>query len=253
MALIVMAAGSRGFRWTADGKSVLSAKSLAPLLETLVTPHALVCEPAFYDGLRDVRRHLEDWVAEQGHLLVPITQRSRVVLEAAGGERIEGRGLQRLYSIVVAGTQGLDRETTRGQGVWAVRDALDVAHALDLFDAAKRVLTVAIDASGPYQSLDALSRHALGDGASYSDDVLLAAYRVASVAGNRDAYERYLGLTADAHGDIARTIKGWYSVRNTSEGQFDRDSDLTWTDYRRALRMAFHRFKQGRAIANLAA
>lgn len=249
MAFIAMAAGSRGFRWTADGQSIESARSFTEFLETLEKPHTLVCEPAFYDGLRDVRRHLEDWVEEHGHMLVPITPRPRVVLVAAGGEHVVGRGLKRLYSMVDSGTRALDRETTRGHDAWAVRDALNVAHALDLFDDAKRVQAAAIDAFGSYESLDALSRHALGDGASYSDEVLLAAYRAASVAGTRDEFERFLGLNAAAHGEIARTIRAWYRVRNTTEGQFDRDSDLTWTDYRRALRMAFHRFNQGRALA----
>jgi hypothetical protein len=253
MAFIAMAAGTGGFRWTADGQSIESAKSFTALLETLEKPQALVCEPAFYNGLLDVRRHLENWVEEQGHVLVPIIPRPRVVLVAAGGERIEGRGLKRLYSIVDAGTRGLDRETTRGQHVWAVRDALDIAHALDVSDDAKRVLTIAIEAFGPYESLDALSRHALGNGASYSDGVLLATYRAASVAGARDSYERYLGLNAAAHGEIARTIRGWYRVRNTIENEFHRDSDLIWTDYRRALRMAFHRFNQVRALASPAA
>jgi hypothetical protein len=253
MAFIAMAAGTGGFRWTADGQSIESARSFKEFLATLEQPYALVCEPAFYDGLLDVRRHLENWVEEQGHMLVPISPRPRVVLVAAGGERIEGRGLKRLYSIVDAGTQGLDRETTRGQDVWAVRDALDIAHALDVSDDAKRVLTIAIDDFGPYELLDALSRHALGNGASYSDDVLLAAYRAASVAGTRDAFERYLGLNAAAHGEIARTVRGWYRARNTIEGHFERDSGLTWTDYRRALRIAFHRFNEDRALAKRAA
>jgi hypothetical protein len=62
------------------------------------------------------------------------------------------------------------------------------------------------------------------------------------VSTSRDGYERLLGLNAAAHGALARIVRGWYVQRNTSI-TFERESVLTWSDYRRALRTIFHRVK----------
>lgn len=113
------------------------------------------------------------------------------------------------------------------------------------FDDEPDVLLEALEAVGPYNTLDDATRAALGDGRTYQFDVLLAAYRAASVAPSRDAFERLLGLTAAANGPLTQTIRSWYVDKNTSE-DFVRESALTWSDYRRALRRVFHRVEEHR-------
>lgn len=247
MAFIVVAANSKGVRWTDDGKTVHQARSLAAVLDTLDTPTAIVCEPAFYDGLRDVRRVMEQWVAERGHQLVPVTRKASAVLEAAAGPNIKGRGLAHVYSIVSEGSAGLISLRGKGQDVWSIRDAADVAHALDLHGAGV-TLTNALAVVGPYDSLGPEMRRALGDGVAYDVSVLLAAYRAALVSPDRGTFEAYLGLTAGSHGGMARTIKAWYVARNTTD-EFGRGGDLTWTDYRRALRHVYHAVREGQVAA----
>ena len=75
MGLITVESTTKGVSWTTDGIAVRSARSLAEALEQIDEPHAFVCEPAFFDGLRDVRRSLEEWFAESGHQHFPMTSR----------------------------------------------------------------------------------------------------------------------------------------------------------------------------------
>ena len=97
------------------------------------------------------------------------------------------------------------------------------------------------------------SQAALGDGSRYRLDVLLAAYRAASVATNRGDFERFLGLTEGASGSaLVHTIRSWYAARNTTT-EFNRESNLTWSEYRRALRTCYHRVSSARRISGSAA
>ena len=155
-------------RWTTDGRSVGRAASINTLAGRLSIPQAIVCEPAFYDGLREVRNVLRDSVAERGHRLVVVNPGARAVLEAAAGGRLSGSGVVRLHSIVVAGAAGLDRQVVRGHDRWGVRDALDVVHAIDTVHETAKVAALAVAAVGPYAALDDSGQRALGDGQGLS-------------------------------------------------------------------------------------
>lgn len=245
MALIAIASASIGVRWT-DGSAIQTAQSLAELLEQLDEPTAVVCEPEFYNGLRNVRTHLEEWLGERVHQLVPVSRQAKELLELAGGSSIEGRGVARLFALATVGSDRIV-QVRQGQDFWTVRDALEVAHLVDVFMPRAEVLVDALRGVGPYDSLDLETRNALGYGDGYQLDVLLAAYRAASVARSRPEFERLLGLSASGHGALARTIRGWYTDRNTdAEAVFVRESALTWADYRRALRRLFHRVIEAR-------
>lgn len=244
MGLIAVAAARGGVRWT-DGHSAGTAGSLGELMGKLDRPHAVICEPGSYDGLRDVRRALEDLLAERGHRLLPITESVRVTLERACGATCTGRSVTRLFTLTTVGARGISR-TVAIHDLSQLRAALQVAHVVDLYDDRPQPLLEALDAVWPYGTLDDATRASLGDGRTYRLDVLLAAYRVASVATSRDAFDRLLGLTAAAHGSLTETIRAWYVEKNSSEG-FVRESALSWSDYRRALRRVFHRVKEHRA------
>ena len=86
---------------------------------------------------------------------------------------------------------------------------------------------------------------ALGDGLAYRADVLLAAYRAATVATSRKEFEQLIGMTSRSHSAMAHTLRTWYVERNTSD-HFERDSVLGWSDYRRALRSVYHAIKERR-------
>jgi hypothetical protein len=248
MSLIAVRSTNRGVRWTADGRVVSSTPALSALIEQLGEPSALVCEPALFDGLRDVRRYLEQWLAEDGHILVPMSAGARAVLEHAGGLAIRGRGVVRLYALATLGADALDRRAAETADVWDVRDALEVALASDIFGDPIRSKARALEATGPFVSLDPAVRLALGDGDDFHRGALLAAYRAASVSTSRDGYERLLGLNAGAHGSLPRIVRGWYVERNTNTA-FERESVMTWSDYRRALRTIFHRVKEAQSAA----
>lgn len=245
MALIAIASVSNGVRWT-DGSTIQTAPSMAELLGQLDEATAIVCEPEFYDGLRDVRRHLEEWLGEREHQLVPVSRQAKELLELAGGSLIKGRGVARLFSLATVGSDRI-ADVPRAQDIWTVRDALEVAHVVDVFMPRAEVLVDALRAVGPYVGLDRETRDALGYGDGYQLDVLLAVYRAASVALSRPEFERLLGLNAGGHGALARTIRSWYEDRNTDPaGEFVRESVLTWAGYRRALRAVFHRIAESR-------
>lgn len=248
MAVIAIANLQSGVRWT-NGRESGLAPHLGALLEQLDRPHAVLCEPPFYDNLRDVRRHLEEWLAGRGHRLVPVMPVAKATLEAAGGRAVTARGVERLFAIATIGSKRLG-PITRDQDLMAVRAALQVAHVLDLFDEDATTFEEALRAAGPYGLLDSADQAALGDGRSYCEDVLIAAYRVASVATSKAAFDRLLGLTEASYGPLTQTVRNWYVERNT-QTTFVRESVLAWTDYRRALRRLFHRFKEhrGRAAA----
>lgn len=240
-------------RWTADGRTIRTASSIRAIADQLNESHAFVCEPSFYDGLRDVRDAIRELLARDGHRLAPVNPGAKAVLETAAGDRVVGTGLVRLHSIAVAGSAGIDWQVGRGHQLWDVRDALDVVHAIDLVDDTARIMALALAVIGPYADLDAGARLALGDGQTYRRDVLLAAYRAASVATNRDDFERFLGLTAGPSGSaLAHTIRSWYATRNTTS-TFERDSVLTWSQYRRALRLCFQRVTSARRHPSSAA
>jgi hypothetical protein len=243
MALIAITAQATGIRWT-DGRLLATAPWLGDLLDQLDRPHAIICEPQFYDDLRDVRRHVEDWLRERRHRLVPINEAAREVLQTAGGAKITGRGVTRLFAIATVGTHQLGRATPDGD-LNELRAALEVAHLVDLFDERSAVREDALAAVGPYEALDESTRAALGAGSGYRIDVLLAAYRAASVSSSRDVFEQLLGLNAGAHGPLTQTIRAWYVEQNTDE-QFVRESVLGWADYRRSLRKIFHRVAEQR-------
>ena len=245
MALITLESTSKGVRWTTDGQEITTSPALSAILQHLEEPSAFVCEPAFFDRLRDVRRYLVEYLAKSGHALAPMSPGARTVLEQAGGAAIRGRGVARLYALATLGANGLRPEVSRTASLWEVRDALEVAFAADLFGDETAAKERALRAVGPFALLDPDGRRVLGDAGDYRWDVLLAAYRAASVSTGRDDYERLLGLAAGAHGALARAIRGWYATRNTT-AEFERQSVLTWSDYRRVLRTLFHRVKTAR-------
>jgi hypothetical protein len=248
VSLITIESTETGVRWTTDGLVIKTAIALRACLEQLGEPSAVVCEPAFFEGLRDVRQYLDELVSEYGHTLVSLTSGARKVLELAGGSAIRGTGVARLHALATLGSAGLDHGVTDVAGIWEVRDALDVALAADQFFGATEAKARALAAAGPYAALDPATRLAVCDGEDYRWDVLLAAYRAGSVSGNRDDYERLLGLTAGAHGALARTINAWYVERNTND-LFERESVMTWSDYRHALRSLFHNVKKAQIKA----
>jgi len=110
----------------------------------------------------------------------------------------------------------------------------------------------ALAAIGSLAALDPAARAALSEGPDFDLDVLLASYRAASVATSREVYERLLGLNASGHGALTRAIRAGYVARNTTDA-FQRDSVMTWSDYRRGLRTIFHRVKVGELAASTAA
>jgi len=247
MAVMAVANTSNGVRWT-NGKTTGTAESLMALIDQIRRPHALVCEPAFYDELHELRRAFERLLAESGHRLVPITRTSKAALEAVAKRPLSERGLARLYLLAIQATADLGRPP-REQDLSTTRSVLEVAHLMDLFDEGSDAVQGAVKIVGPYGSLDGPTRAALGDGQGYRAGVLVAAFRAASVAWNRDEFERLLGLTAGAHGPLTQTIRGWYVERNTVGASFERESALTWSEYRRALRQIFHRVRQQRGAA----
>lgn len=247
MALIAIEENGDGdVRWTSDGRTTHTAPSLRALSEGLSEPHAVLCEPIFYLGLRDVRAICAETLAAGGHRLVPVSGTAKAVLEAAAGPGVTGSDVERLFAIAVAGRAGLDRHTACGHDLWAVRDALDVAHAIDTAHDPAAVLASAVGSVGPYAALEPAVRAALGDGRAYRADVLLAAYRAATVATSRVAFERFLGRSEGAHGAMAHTIRAWYVAANTTAAGFERESVLTWSQYRSALRSVFSRVKASR-------
>lgn len=247
MALIAIAEDDDGdLQWTADGRTTLTAPFLGAFVDGLTEPHAVLCEPLLYLGLRDVRRVTEEVLAAGGHRLVPVNRGAKAVLEAAAGAEARGSDVERLFRIAVAGRDGLDRYTMRGFDRWDVRDALEVAHAVDTRYDPAAVLAAAVGAAGPYDALEPAMRHALGDGRDYRADVLLAAYRTATLTTGRVDFERALGLHAGAHGAMVAAVRAWYVARNTTAAGFEPESILTWTEYRRALRWLFGRVKASR-------
>jgi len=251
MALITVETTTCGVRWTGDGREAEKATGLFAVLNELDGPTAIICEPAFFDGLRDVRRYLIEALAEEGHVLAAMTPRGRAVLERAAGSSVRGRGVVRLHAIATRGAAGLS-PALRTAGIWDVRDALEVAFAVDRFGDINAAKERALAMVGSFDSLDADARHALGELGDYRWDVALAACRAASVSTGRDDYERFLGLAVGGQGALARSVRGWYAERNTTV-EFERESVLTWSSYRRALRTLFHRVQAGRGEARAAA
>lgn len=252
MAFIALESTTTDVRWTADGRAVRAAPCLARVLEQLHEPCAVVCDPALFDGLRDVRRSLEGLLAEDGHTLVPITARARALLERAGGSAIRGRGVVRLYALATSGSDGLDRGALQGADLWDIRDALEVALAADLWGNPIRASIRALEATGPFLGQEVAVQQALGERGDFHRDVLLAVYRAASMSTGRQMYERLLGLNAGAHGLLTDIIRVWYAMRNTGTA-FERESVMTWSDYRRALRALYHRVKEAESVSAIAA
>lgn len=253
MAIVAVEGDWDHVRWTIDGRRTQHATSIQAVVGRLTEPTVVLCEPAFYDGLRDVRDVLREVLSDQGHGFASVSRGARAVLEAASGNHSAGTGVKDLYAIVVAGVDGIDWQVGRRFDRWDVRDALDVVHAIDIGNGSSSVAAQAVNVIGPYAGLDAQSQSALGDGSRYRLDVLLAAHRAASVATNRGDFERFLGLTEGASGSgMVHTIRSWYAACNTTT-EFDRESNLTWSEYRRALRICYHRVTSARRLPGSAA
>ena len=245
MAIVAIQEVGNRIQWTADGRTVHTTACVEALTAELAEPHAVICEPTFYDGLVDVGRVLSGLLATHGHRLVPVGRGAKAALESAAGDKDLGSGVCRLFSIVTAGSRRLDRLRTNVESRWDVKDALDVIHGIDTISPSMLDFDLAKEAAGQYEDLAEPLRRALGGGIRYRADVLFAAYRASTVATSRNEFEQFLGLTAGSHGAMALTLRTWYVVRNTSD-HFERDSVLGWSDYRRALRSLYHRMKVGR-------
>ena len=218
MVLIAIERDRDRIRWTEDGATVQDAPSLGSLAERLPGSTVVLCQPSFFDDDPILRRWLERDLAGQGHTLVVLTAGALSVLGDAPGDATHGPGVRELLSSATAGSARLDHTTGAGRDWYAVRDALDAAHALAV----------------------ATRRHPALDDA-------LAVALAATVATNRDDFERFLGLSArHAHGSMSRAMHGWYAARNTGPDGFARESALTWSAYRRALRWAYHRITSAR-------
>jgi hypothetical protein len=242
MTLIAIESTAKGFRWTPDGHEVSFAPTPSAVLERLHEPSAIVCEPAFFDGLRDVRRYLEELLTEHGHTLVPMTAGARTVLERARGSSIRGRGVARLHALATSGSERPDPKPSppraaRVAGSSAAKGPVAASARVAACSGSPKRSAASATSRAPRTShRSAVPR------ARRSRPSELAAYRAASVSTSRDLYERLLGLNAGAHGALTRAIRGWYVARNTTAA-FERDSVMTWSDYRRALRAIFHRVK----------
>ncbi len=247
MALIAIERDRDRIRWTEDGTTVQDAPSLGSLAERLPGPTVVLCQPSFFDADPILRRWLERDLAGQGHTLVVLTARARSVLGDAPGAATLGPDVRGLHASATAGSARLDHETGAGRDWYAVRDALDAAHAMAVATRWHPALDAALAALGPYAALEVDARLALGDGEAYRVDLLLAVALAATVATNRDDFERFLGLSArHAPGSMSRAVRGWYAARNTGPDGFVRESALTWSAYRRALRWAYHRITSAR-------
>ena len=87
-----------------------------------------------------------------------MTSGAKDVLRSAGGSLVSGRVVSRQYSLATVGSEQLDRDAVHGLDIWDVRDALEVAHAVDVFHDPERALARAIDVVGPYSTLDVSAR-----------------------------------------------------------------------------------------------
>ncbi len=247
MALIAIERDRDRIRWTDDGATVQDAPSLGSLAERLPGPTVVLCQPSFFDADPILRRWLERDLAGQGHTLVVLTAGALSVLGDGAGAATHGPGVRGLLSSATAGSARLDHTTGAGRDWYAVRDALDAAHALAVATRRHPALDDALAVLGPYAALEVDARLALGDGEAYRVELLLAVALAATVATNRDDFERFLGLSArHAQGSMSRAVHGWYAARNTGPDGFARESALTWSAYRRALRWAYHRITSAR-------
>src|SRR5512140_3654947 len=122
MGIIAIEDIENAVRWTADGRTCHTSAAVEALMEKLDEPHAVICEPSVYDGLRDVRRILSEILAAGGHRLVPVGRGAKAVLEAATGDDCVGSGVRRLYPIATAGSGRLDRLRTDVENRWDVKD-----------------------------------------------------------------------------------------------------------------------------------
>ncbi|HEX7600131.1 MAG TPA: hypothetical protein VF316_00950 [Polyangiaceae bacterium] len=217
------------------------------MAEMLPKPSVFVCEPWFYRCDRADRRVLCEVLAEHSHTLVSIGRKAAAVLAPGCGEDPENSGIAWLHALAAAAATGLDRRTAAGHDWPDVRDALDVAHALISASAGLDAAPESIAALGPYAELDAETRLALGDGHAYRADLLVAIALAADVATNRRDFERFLGLNKGGGiGSMSHAVHAWYGSRNTGPEGFERESVLTWSAYRRALRWAYHRIAAAR-------
>jgi hypothetical protein len=248
MALIAIDwADDDNVRWTQDGQTVHRATCLEAVAEMLPPPSVLVCGPWFYGSDRAVQRMLREILAEHGHTLVSLGRRAAAVLAPACGEDPGGCGVAWLHALAAGASAGLDWRTAAGHDSSDVRDALDVAHALITAPGSVDPAPESIAALGPYATLDAETQLALGDGQAYRADLLVAIALAADVAANRGDFERFLGLNKGGGiGSMSHAVHAWYGSRNTGPEGFERESVLTWSAYRRALRCAYHQIAAAR-------
>lgn len=128
-----------------------------------------------------------------------------------------------------------------------MRDALDVAHALITAPGGVGPAPESIAALGPYAALDAETQLALGDGRAYRADLVVAIALAADVATNRRDFERYLGqANGGGIGSMSQAVHASYGSRNTGPEGFERESILTRSAYRRALRWPYRRIASAR-------
>jgi len=232
-------------RW-ADATGVHTSSTLLALAERLPAASILLCEPSFYSCNTDERRFLAAELSGQSHVLVPAPRAGREVLEAIAGRVAARSRVGWLRAISVAGAAGLDHTVSREYTANSVHDALDIAHAVALGGVELPGLTAARQALGPYRDLDEPMRLALGDGQAYGPGVFAALALVAAVARSRDDFDRLLGLSeSPGWGSVRGAVRGWYRTRNGGE-DFVRESVLTWSAYRRALRAAYSRISAAR-------
>lgn len=241
-------------RW-ADGAGVHVAGSLVALAERLAPGSVLLCEPSFYSCNSEERRFLASELALAGQQLVPVARRPREILETLAGPVAARSRVGWLRAISLAGSAALDHRVLGAHEHSAVHGALDVAHAVALGGVALPALAAAREGLGPYDALDEHTRLALGDGQDYHPALLAAIALGAAAAPSRDDFERLLGLSnTPGWGSIRTAVRSWYATRNTGpDGGFARESVLTWSAYRRALREAYGRIATARRQGTLLA
>ena len=174
--------------------------------------------------------------------------RALTVLDGARGTTPSRSRVKRLFAAALVAADGLNRTIAAGQDWRGVRDTLDLACAVAEFEGSEPgTVSDARAALGPYGALDPELQLALGDGTDYAPDFLRAVSLAAGVATNRPDFERYLALTAGgARGPIGRIVHAWYVERNTGSAGFQRESVLTWSSYRHALRQAYRQIASAR-------
>ena len=171
---------------------------------------------------------------------------ARDVLAALAGPVRARSRVGWLRAIALAGAPRLDWTVLADHELPAVRGALDVAHALALGGLELPALQAAREALGPCAALDVPSRLALGEG-DYDPALFVAMALTAAAAPSRPVFERLLGLHEQrGWGPLGGAVRSWYRTRNSGSAGFTRESVLTWSAYRRALRSAYARIAGAR-------